>query len=119
MSRTESLGQFEQLVLSAVLTLGERAYGRAIHAKVTEYAGGKEINLGSVYVTLDRLQDKGYVTSWFSDPTPERGGRSKRYFRLEAIGERSLQEAMGISKRMCEEVGDSWRIGKWKPGRAK
>src|ERR1700748_847913 len=74
------LGHFEQLVLSAVTSLRGNAYGGTIHAKVSELAG-RSVNLGSIYVTLDRLQDKGLVTSWFGAPTPERGGKPKRYYR--------------------------------------
>jgi PadR family transcriptional regulator PadR len=92
MARPDSLGQFEQLVLTAILTLRDEAYGVTIHSKVQELARPKAVSLGAVYVTLDRLEDKGMVASWLSDPTPERGGRAKRCYRLEALGERALQE---------------------------
>ena len=113
---TETLGQFEQLVLTAVLTLGDGAYGAAIHAGVTELAGAKPVNLGSVYVTLDRLEEKGYLSSRFADPTPERGGRSRRYFRLKAAGERALRESLATARRLYEAVEGR---RKWQPALAK
>jgi len=118
--KTDTLGPFEQLVLTAVLTLREQAYGVPIHAKVSEMAG-KDVNTGSLYVTLDRLQDKGLLSSWLSDPTPERGGRPKRYYRLEAAGFSALEESVEMSRRISEafEETSSWRVGKWKPRRAK
>lgn len=110
-----SLGQFEQIVLTAILTLGDNAYGVTIHAKVEELSRPKRVVLGAVYATLDRLEDKGLIASWLSDPTPERGGRSKRHYRLEPIGERALRESVLTSKRICDVVETAW--GKWKPAR--
>jgi PadR family transcriptional regulator, regulatory protein PadR len=115
MADAVSLGQFEQLVLTAVLTLKENAYGVTIHAKVEELSRPKRAALGAVYATLDRLQDKGLIVSWLSDPTPERGGRSKRHYRLEKAGERALHESVLTSKRVCDVVERAW--GKWKPAR--
>lgn len=102
----DSLGQFEQLVLTAILSLGDDAYGIKIHSKAGELARPKAISLGAVYVTLDRLEDKGLVVSWHSDPTPERGGRAKRCYRLEALGERALQESALTAKRIWEIVAE-------------
>jgi DNA-binding PadR family transcriptional regulator len=53
----------------------------------------RSLTVGALYRTLDRLEDKGYVASWFSDPVPERGGRSKRYFRIEPLGIRALRQS--------------------------
>ena len=78
----ESLGQFEQIILTAILSLRDEAYGVTIHEKAVQLAAPKRISLGAVYVTLDRLEDKGLISSWLSDPTPQRGGRSKRFYRL-------------------------------------
>jgi PadR family transcriptional regulator PadR len=107
MARPDSLGQFEQLVLTAILTLREDAYGVTIHSKVQELAP-KAVALGAVYVTLDRLEDKGLVASWMTDPRPERGGRAKRCYRLEALGERALQESAVTAKRIWDVVGEVW-----------
>jgi DNA-binding PadR family transcriptional regulator len=108
MGNSDSLGQFEQLVLTAILSLREDAYGVTIHAKVEELARPKAVSLGAVYVTLDRLEDKGFVASWLSDPTPERGGRAKRCYRLEALGERALQESAVTAKRIWESIAQVW-----------
>ena len=108
MAKLDSLGQFEQLVLTAILTLREDAYGVTIHAKVGEFVHPKAVSLGAVYVTLDRLEDKGFVASWLSDPTPERGGRAKRCYRLEALGERVLQESAVTAKRVWDTIAEVW-----------
>ena len=120
MAKADSLGQFEQLVLSAILALGDKAYGVTIHEKVEEISA-KSISLGAVYVTLDRLEDKGFIMSWLSDPTPARGGRSKRHYQLQGLGERALQESLATAQRMFAAVQES--LGglampgrkKWKP----
>jgi len=108
MTQPPSVGQFEQLVLTAILALREDAYGVTIHAKVQELARVKTVALGAIYVTLDRLEDKGLVASWLSDPTPERGGRAKRCYRLEALGERALQESAATAKRIWDTVAEIW-----------
>jgi PadR family transcriptional regulator, regulatory protein PadR len=110
MEKSTNIGQFEQLVLTAILTLREDAYGVTIHAKAEKLAEPKEISLGAVYVTLDRLEDKGLVSSRLSDPTPERGGRAKRCYRLEALGERALREAAITARRMWESSVDAWGV---------
>jgi DNA-binding PadR family transcriptional regulator len=110
-----SIGQFEQIVLTAILTLGDNAYGVTIHAKVEELSRPKRVVLGAVYATLDRLEDKGMIGSWLSGPTPERGGRSKRHYRLEKLGERALQDSVTAAKRICGAVESVW--GKWKTAR--
>jgi DNA-binding PadR family transcriptional regulator len=123
---SESAGQFEQIILTAILSLREEAYGVTIHEKAAKLAAPKNVSLGAVYVTLDRLEDKGLIKSWLSDPTPERGGRSKRFYRLEALGERALQESTATSKRVWEAVAEIWgnldgsrRRPKWNPARPK
>src|SRR5438045_9765114 len=108
MAKPDALGNFEQLVITAILSLREDAYGVTIHAKVAELARPKAVSLGAVYVTLDRLEDKGLVSSWLSDPTPERGGRAKRCYRLEALGERALDESAATAKRLWDGVVDVW-----------
>ena len=108
--KSESVGQFEQLVLTAILALRDDAYGVSIHAKVTDLAKPKNVSLGAIYITLDRLEDKGYVSSWLAEPTRERGGRSKRFYRLEALGERALRESVATARRVWQEVG---RVKGW------
>jgi DNA-binding PadR family transcriptional regulator len=114
MARPDSLGQFEQLVLTAILKLREDAYGVTIHSEVQELARPKIASLGAVYVTLDRLEDKGLVASWLSDPTPERGGRAKRFYKLEALGERVLQESAVTAKRIWDAAEEVWGKKRWR-----
>jgi DNA-binding PadR family transcriptional regulator len=117
MTDTATIGQFEQLVLTAILGLEDNAYGVTIHARVEELSQPKAVSLGAVYATLDRLEDKGLVTSWLSDPTPARGGRSKRHYRLESAGERALHDSALTAKRICEAVEHVWGANVWNPGR--
>ena len=72
------LGEFEQIVLLALLRLGENAYGVPIRQEIEDRTG-RPVSVGALYSTLDRLEGKGLVSSFFSDPRPERGGRSRRY----------------------------------------
>ena len=73
------LGEFEQIVLLAVLQAGDHAYGIAVHEELKQRAG-RRVALGAVYMTLDRLEKKGLLTSSFSEPLAERGGRARRYY---------------------------------------
>ena len=91
MSR-ESLGHFELLVLLALLRVGEEAYGVPI-AQAIEQSRGKRVILASVYNTLERLEEKGLVRSIVGQPTPERGGRAKRYFSITTTGLREVRAA--------------------------
>jgi PadR family transcriptional regulator len=117
MSLIPSVGQFEQLVLAAILSLHENAYGVTIQSKVADLAQPRNVSLGAIYVTLDRLEDKGFVSSWLTDPTAERGGRAKRCYRVEALGEQALQEsaatALRISEAISNVLGKDW-ARKWK-----
>ena len=108
MAKADSLGQFEQLVLTAILKLRENAYGVTIHSRVQDLARPKDVSLGAVYVTLDRLEDKGLVASWLSDAKPERGGRAKRCYRIEALGEQALQESAITAKRIWDVIAEVW-----------
>src|SRR6185437_476815 len=89
MSNRSYLGEMELMVLLALVRLGDDAYGVPISKELLNLAG-REVALGSVYAALDRLQEKGFVTSLLGDPTPERGGRAKRYFRVTRAGLRAL-----------------------------
>jgi DNA-binding PadR family transcriptional regulator len=85
MSGREHLGEFEHIIILALLRLQDRAYGVTVRQEI-EFRTKREVSIGAVYATLDRLQRKGYVKSRRGDPTPERGGRSKRFFRVTAKG---------------------------------
>ncbi|MCY4077138.1 MAG: PadR family transcriptional regulator [Acidobacteria bacterium] len=92
------LGSFELMVLLAVIRLGEAAYGARI-VRALEAGTGREVGVGSVYAALERLEGKGFVSSRLGDPTPERGGRAKRYFRAtpEGVREaRSTRETLSL-----------------------
>jgi PadR family transcriptional regulator, regulatory protein PadR len=86
------LGEFERLVLLAILRLGERAYGATVIEEL-ERRTQRAVASGAVYVALRRLEQKGMVSSHLGDPTPERGGRAKRFLRVEASGLEALREA--------------------------
>lgn len=85
MSSRDYLGEFEHIVLLAVLRLDDEAYGVTVRREIEERTK-REVSIGAIYATLDRLEAKGYVRSRVGEPTPERGGRSKRYFRVTAQG---------------------------------
>jgi PadR family transcriptional regulator, regulatory protein PadR len=89
MPRT-SLGKFEHLVLLAVLRLGDSAYAPAILEEL-ETRTGRPASPGSMYVTLDRLEDKGLLRSRLADSDDERGGRPRRYVTVTALGVRELR----------------------------
>jgi len=91
MARTE-LGDFEHLVLLAILRLGRDAYGIPILDEVSARSG-REVSRASVYVALKRLEQKGLVTSRLGDSTPERGGRAKRFFKIKPSGLKALRES--------------------------
>ena len=99
MSRTDALGEFEHLVLLAVVRLGTDAYGSTIRREI-EQRTGRSIAIGALYTALDRLERKGYVSSRLSDPTPQRGGRAKRYFRLRPAGAAALERSRDALTRM-------------------
>ena len=79
MGRSDFLGEFEQMVLLSVLRLGDEAYGVSIHEELGRTTG-RDTKRGAVYVTLERLEAKGYVSSHYGDPSAERGGRAKRFY---------------------------------------
>jgi PadR family transcriptional regulator PadR len=94
MSAIDPLGEFEQVVLLAILRLADDAYAVTIRGEILGCTS-RDVSRGSIYITLDRLETKGYLRSWFGDPTPERGGRAKRYY---ALRPRAL-EALKQSRR--------------------
>ena len=85
MADRDYLGEFEHIVVLALLRLSDRAYGVTVRQEIASRIS-REVSIGAIYATLDRLERKGYVKSVLGDPTPERGGRSKRYFRVTAKG---------------------------------
>ena len=103
MAKGEYLGDFEQLVMLAVMRLGEDAYGMAVRREI-ETRSERRVSLGAIYATLDRLEDKGFVSSALGETTRERRGRAKRFFRAQAPGVRALQNALGSLDRMRKGI---------------
>jgi PadR family transcriptional regulator PadR len=85
-------GEFEQLVLMAVVRLEDAAYGATIRREI-EARANRRLSISAVYTTLERLEQKGLVRSWIGEPTPERGGRRRKYFALRPAGARALRAA--------------------------
>ena len=92
MKERSHLSTFELMVMLALARLGENAYGVPIAAEIEAHSG-RDVLIGSVYAALERLEKKGYAASALGEPTPERGGRAKRYFHLTAKGLRETRDA--------------------------
>jgi DNA-binding PadR family transcriptional regulator len=106
MPKGDYLGEFEQMILTALMLLRENAYGMTIHEQVEKLAAGlRSVSLGSVYTTLDRLEQKGYVRSWFGGATEERGGRSKRFFEITGSGELAVRNSLKVAGNLLRELG--------------
>src|SRR5215510_9576787 len=109
MRKGDYLGNFDLMLLLALLRLGDDAYGVTIARELQEQTG-HEVVVASVYATLDRLQERGLVSSSLGDPTPERGGRAKRYFRITGAGLREVRDArrslMNLWKGVPELKGE-------------
>lgn len=104
-------GEFEQVVLLAVARLRGEGYGMTIRQEI-EWRSGREVSIGAVYATLDRLERKGYIASWAGEPTARRGGRAKRHFRLEPAGAEALLASRRVLGRMWDGVElDGWAEG--------
>jgi PadR family transcriptional regulator, regulatory protein PadR len=96
-------GGLELVAMVAILRLDNRAYGVAISREIADVTG-REVALASLYVTLDRLSSKGSVVSELGDPSPERGGRAKRYFSLTPQGRREVREAQRVLTSLWRDV---------------
>ena len=90
--RGRILGELEQAALLAIMRLGSGAYGVTIRRDLGERLG-RPVSVGATYTVLERLEAKGFVSSWMGGATPERGGRAKRFYRIEASGRLALDEA--------------------------
>jgi len=101
MSDRDYLGSFEHIVLLGLLRLLDQAYGVTVRKEI-EARTGREVSIGAIYATLDRLEAKGYVKSQLSDPTPERGGRSKRFFRVTANGIAEVNRSHRAIRKMSQ-----------------
>lgn len=93
MGKSSSLGDFEQLVVLALLRIGEGAYGMLVRREIEERTG-REVSLGAIYATLDRLENKGLISSTLGGAGAERHGRAKRFFTVEPTGHEALKHAL-------------------------
>jgi PadR family transcriptional regulator, regulatory protein PadR len=103
MAERSYLGEFELLVLLTLVHLGDNAYGVPISRELEKYRG-RGVSVGSVYAALDRLEKKNLVTSSLGDPTPERGGRAKRFFQVTNEGMRELDETRRVLTKLWQQL---------------
>jgi DNA-binding PadR family transcriptional regulator len=95
------LGEFEQVVLLAVLRMEGAAYAVPVRREL-EARTRRSVARGALYVTLERLEHKGYVESWLAEPTPERGGRAKRFYRVRPAGLAALRDSWTALRSMWD-----------------
>jgi PadR family transcriptional regulator PadR len=102
-SNAPTLGDFEQLVLLGVarLELQESAYGAAIRQEI-HARSGRDVSINAVYTTLDRLENKGFLKSWVGEPTPQRGGRRRKFYALRPAGVAALRQAYRAFTAMAD-----------------
>ncbi|HKG95848.1 MAG TPA: PadR family transcriptional regulator [Gemmatimonadaceae bacterium] len=108
MHKGTHLGEFELLVLAALLQLGDDAYAVTIRDDI-ERRTGRSASVGSVYATLGRLADKGYVEFWSSEPLPVRGGRARKHARMTSAGQRALRQTLRAIDRMLDGIAGDVR----------
>jgi len=97
----EYIGEFEQLVLLGILRLGDNAYGMTIRQEIEKRAGRKT-SIGTLYLTLERLEEKGLISSELGEAVAERGGRAKRYFKLNPAGRQAVKKSVESVRRMAD-----------------
>jgi PadR family transcriptional regulator, regulatory protein PadR len=98
------LGSFEYQILSVLLQPGD-AYGTTILERIKEHTG-REVSVGALYTSLDRLEKKGFVASWWGEPTAERGGRRKRYYRVQASGAEAVRRSEAMQRAFTVTAGN-------------
>ncbi|MCH7489258.1 MAG: PadR family transcriptional regulator [Gemmatimonadetes bacterium] len=103
MARGDYLGEFELVVLLGLARLEDEAYGMAIFEEIKRVTG-RDLTVPAVYVTLNRLEKKGYVTSRTGDSSAERGGRAKKYYRLTESGTDALELSQSMLSRLWDGV---------------
>ena len=107
MPRGDLLGSLEYIVLLALVRLGPAAYGMTVRREI-ENRMGRNLSIGAVYATLDRLEAKGCVSSTVGEPTATRGGRGKRHFRIEVAGQRALRASEDAIRSMSAGLKRRW-----------
>ena len=103
MAKGSHLGDLEELVLLAVLRLGADAHGGGIRREL-EARARRGVSVSTIYVTLLRLEEKGYARSWKGEPTAARGGKAKRHYEVTRAGEAALERARSVRARMWDGV---------------
>lgn len=98
------IGEFEELVLLTIASLGDEAYGVGIKADIEKRAN-RSISIGALHSTITRLEEKGFIKSWLGEPTEERGGRRKRFFELTHSGKEALHEIKALRDQL-------WKVSK-------
>ncbi|HXY30081.1 MAG TPA: helix-turn-helix transcriptional regulator [Gemmatimonadaceae bacterium] len=106
---TPNLGALEQLLLLALVRLGDEAYGVSVRREVVRRTG-RSASLGAIYSTLARLEEKGLVVSRLGEPTPERGGRRKKHFTLAPAGRRALEQNLRTLRTMTQGLDPSLEL---------
>lgn len=96
----QSLGEFEQLLLLALLRLGNDAHGVALRREI-EKRTGRDVSAGAVYTALERLEARGLVRSSWGEPTAERGGKRKKLYRIEPLGTTALSRSYTALQQMA------------------
>jgi PadR family transcriptional regulator PadR len=97
------LGEFETIVLLAILKIGRDAYGVSIFEAIEEVTG-RRVSTGALYTTLQRLEDKGFISSRMGEATPERGGRAKKYFEVSKAGREALAKSSNARMSFAKHV---------------
>jgi DNA-binding PadR family transcriptional regulator len=102
------LTMVEWLFMAAILRNNNNGYGSSIFDTATELARPAKVSYGSLYPTLERLERRGFLSSSFSDPIPERGGRSRRYFSVTAAGQRAIKRSESLAKSIAQV--EAWGV---------
>lgn len=105
----DKLGEFEQFLLLALLRTADGGHGAALQTLLREQAG-RAVSLGTVYQTLFRLEAKGLVTYQLGEPTPERGGRRKKLYRITGQGRQTLHRSLNALRRMSQGLDAVWEL---------
>lgn len=107
MAKGDFLGEFEQLVLLALIRLGDEAYGMAVRRELEDRAA-RDVSIGAVYATLDRLEEKGLVRSRLGESSETRGGRAKKCFTITGAGARALEKSQQALRQMLDGLPPRW-----------
>ena len=110
MPKGSHLGDLEELVLLAVLRLGEEAHGARIRRELKQRAS-RGVSISTIYVTLMRLEEKGYARSWKGEPTAERGGKAKRHYQVTPAGVGALERVRDVRARMWDGLAEGATSG--------